>query len=661
MSQIRYRRDIDGLRCVAVLPVVLHHSNLPIAPGGFVGVDIFFVISGFLITSILAREIDEDRFSIVDFYERRIRRILPALLTVILACLVVGWFILLPDEYVGLAQSSVAAIFFSANIWFWRVASDYFADSVTTEPLLHIWSLGVEEQFYVFLPLLLWATTRLRDKWGWMIGLISLASLGLSIAITNVSPTANFYLLPTRVWELGLGAVLAVTAAPPARSRIVNDAVSLIGLLLIAASIFLIDETTPFPGLAALPPCLGAAAIIWSGQRDETAGGRLLSAGLLVWFGYISYSLYLWHWPVMVAARLITGELFLTVPVALFCIVVSIVLGWASWRFVERPFRQRDGFWRPPARIFGGAAAAGGLLVAIAAAVFLTNGIPQRVPGAVFAEITEAKAFSSIETKCRNRKPTQPPCKLGSQAAQPGFVIWGDSHAAAILPGFENALLRADQSAVAFTKSGCPPLPGLWRADNGKEHGCDTHNAAVLKRIAKDYPDTKVILVARWAFATESERAPGEAGNAAILARTGEEPRGDEGNAVLVEESLNRLVSQLQASNHRVTIIGSVPEQGRDIPRYRARSAIFGTIAPNVGGERITSSMYQERNARFIPLAMQSGAQFIELGAFMCTETCMTSTEGKLIYRDDDHLSVHGATWLVGEISAQLLQERTRP
>ncbi|MFC3097691.1 acyltransferase family protein [Alteraurantiacibacter palmitatis] len=216
MASAAYRSDIDGLRCLAILPVVFNHAGFSAVPGGFIGVDIFFVISGFLITGILARELDENSFSIVRFYERRARRILPALFAVILACLIAGWIIMLPSEYVRLAKSAIATLLFVSNFWFWHAAGDYFGANVVFEPLLHTWSLAVEEQFYIIFPLLLWGLSRLpRRIWIAAIAIICLVSFALSVWLTSAYPTFSFYLLPSRAWELGLGALLALGLIPP--------------------------------------------------------------------------------------------------------------------------------------------------------------------------------------------------------------------------------------------------------------------------------------------------------------------------------------------------------------------------------------------------------------------------------------------------------------
>jgi len=256
---MNYRPDIDGLRAVAVLPVVFYHAGVAGFTGGFVGVDIFFVISGFLITSIIAPEVKEGRFSILRFYERRARRILPALFAVILASLVAGWFILVPADYDKMGQSIVSALLFVSNMWFWRNSGDYFGGATDYLPMLHTWSLAVEEQFYIFFPLLLMALHRIgRRLLLPAILVLVLGSLVLAAWATHRMPSASFYLLPTRIWELGVGSLLALGLVRAEAPRALREAAGGLGLVAVLAPVFLYDSQTPFPGLAALPPVLGA-------------------------------------------------------------------------------------------------------------------------------------------------------------------------------------------------------------------------------------------------------------------------------------------------------------------------------------------------------------------------------------------------------------------
>ena len=285
---MKYRADIDGLRAVAILPVIFYHAGFPGPSGGFIGVDVFFVISGYLITSIVAGEIANGRFSLVSFYERRARRILPALTAVILATIAVGWFVLLPTEMTGLGQSIVATAFFMSNVYF-TVTLDYFAPAAEFVPLLHTWSLAVEEQFYLFFPPLLMLLAA-RQWWRplWIVAGLSLLSFAVAVVALPLKPDWVFYLIFFRAWELGAGAMLALTSLQLPKGRLAKELLAAAGILAILIPVFTYDTSTPFPAAAALPPVLGTTILIWIGARS---GGSMVNTMLgyraMVWIGLI--------------------------------------------------------------------------------------------------------------------------------------------------------------------------------------------------------------------------------------------------------------------------------------------------------------------------------------------------------------------------------------
>lgn len=340
---MKYRPEIDGLRSVAVLPVILFHGGLELFSGGFVGVDVFFVISGYLISTIILSEIREDHFSLLRFYVRRARRILPALVLVVLVTIPFAWVWMLPTQFKDFAQSIAAVGLFSSNFLFW-IESSYFAPAAEEKPLLHTWSLAVEEQYYIFFPLLLLLLRRVREQ-ALAVVLICLLilSLGASEVMWRTAPDANFYLLPTRAWELLAGSLCAMLVLH--RGARANHALSLAGLALIAWAIFAFDAATPFPSLYALVPVAGTCLIILYGARGSAAAWAL-SLRAPVAIGLISYSAYLWHQPLFALARLQGGH---TPPQALMMALAltSLGLAWLSWKFVEQPFRRGAmGEWR---------------------------------------------------------------------------------------------------------------------------------------------------------------------------------------------------------------------------------------------------------------------------------------------------------------------------
>jgi peptidoglycan/LPS O-acetylase OafA/YrhL len=334
-----YRPDIDGLRAIAVLSVLVYHAFPSLIQGGFVGVDIFFVISGFLISKHIWEELGAGTFSIKTFYARRVRRIFPALAVVLLACLVMGWVILTPGEYEQLGKHVVAGAAFLSNIVFWK-ESGYFDNAADTKPLLHLWSLGIEEQFYIVWPLLLAFFWRYSRHFGWaLLGIIGI-SLAYSMVVVNRDVVADFYSPLTRFWELALGAALTyVVGRNPAPDQLSRSYISVIGFSLIMAAVIILDSDFAFPGAWALLPTLGAACLIYAGE-DAWLNRQLLSRRLLVWIGLISYPLYLWHWPLLSFARIMESGTP-SIEVRFWLVVASFVLAWMTYRFLERPIRSR--------------------------------------------------------------------------------------------------------------------------------------------------------------------------------------------------------------------------------------------------------------------------------------------------------------------------------
>lgn len=372
---MQYRKEIDGLRAMAVLPVIFYHAGWTLFQGGFVGVDIFFVISGYLITQIIVSDWQAGNFSIVNFYERRVRRILPALFLMLLVCLPLALWVLLPHELMAFARSLMAVILFVSNVIFWK-ESNYFSPDAEVLPLLHTWSLAVEEQFYVLYPLLLVVLLKASRKvTAWVLIAIAIVSLLLSEYLWRNAPEENFFLLPSRAWELLIGALAALYGA-----NFVNhpnglkQAAASLGLALIAVGIFFINDKLPFPSLYTLIPTLGAAFILlWADQ--QTYVGRWLALKPWVGVGLISYSAYLWHQPLFAFARLwLADEPNQWLMLGL--IGLTLALAWVSWSFVERPFRKKGRFTRR--QVFTFALVGALAFITIATILIYSKGLPAR-------------------------------------------------------------------------------------------------------------------------------------------------------------------------------------------------------------------------------------------------------------------------------------------
>jgi len=458
-SKLTYRADIEGLRAVAVLLVMADHFHTRVR-GGFVGVDVFFVISGYLISTLILKEMASGTFSIGNFYERRIRRIVPALIVMLAASAGLAWRYLFPTEMVAFAHSLMGALFGVSNFVFWSWAG-YFDGPNELKPLLHTWSLGVEEQFYLLFPIFLIAVHRLaRRRLRVLIFAISAVTFGLSVLYVRRDPAAVFYCSPLRAWELLLGTVVSQRYLPEIRGAVARNAATLGGMLMILGAAWRYRSTTPFPGVAALAPCLGAALAIWGGETGSSAVGRVLSWRPLVFVGSISYSLYLWHWPVVVFQQI--GGLAPWTEgggrrvVMLFA--VSVLLGYLSWRFVEAPFRM--GWLRGERRALFLSSGAGAAVVLLAGvAILRSQGLPQRFGADALqaAQYLDAPVNYGVE-HCFLDYPDkfsryqQPSC-LAQVPGRRSVLIMGDSHAAELRVGM--AKVFPDTSVLQATVAAC--------------------------------------------------------------------------------------------------------------------------------------------------------------------------------------------------------------
>ena len=542
---MRYRPDIDGLRAVAILPVVLFHADVAWMPGGFVGVDVFFVISGYLITSLIVAEIAEGRFRIADFYRRRALRILPAYIVTMAATLAAGWVLLFPDEARAFGRSLLWASLFVSNVHFWRV-SDYFDPDLGTAPLLHTWTLSVEEQFYLLLPLTLILIHRLlAGRWSLVLGALSAASFALCLWATADHEAAAFYLLPMRAWEFGLGALVATGGgALAARAgQGTRTALACLGLGLIAVAMATFDGDTTFPGAAALLPAGGAALVV--AAAEGTVAGRLLSVRPMVWTGLISYSLYLWHWPVITFWKIGVAPVLSATDTVL-VIALSVALAGLSWALVETPFRSGR-LRRARARTVNAGAVAALLLAAVAGALAAGAGagrwgnLPPRL--ARIADYIDYRADLPIHPcLIHARVPGRasafdPEACLAPDPDRPTLLVLGDSHAEHLLPALEAALPGVNVQAAAAT--GCRPLLGLEG---------DWYCPAVMRPAIEDHVPAAgagvVLLSARW---REEDIAP-----------------------------LQETVAFLAAHADEVVILGPTPEYLDAFPRLLVRALRSG-------------------------------------------------------------------------------------
>jgi len=665
---MKYRREIDGLRAVAVVPVILFHAGLSVFSGGYVGVDVFFVISGYLITTIIITERDEGRFSILRFYERRARRILPALFLVMGLCLPFAWFWLPPEPFDDFLRSLAYAALFISNVHFLE-NTGYFAEAAELRPLLHTWSLAVEEQYYVVFPLLLALLGAFgRRKHIVVIGLLAAASLALSEWGWRNYPEENFFFTLSRMWELFAGSICAFIVFR--RKLEPNGALATLGLGLIVYSIFFYDGAVPFPSVYALAPVLGTCLVLLFATQG-TMVARLLSMKLPVAIGLISYSAYLWHQPLLAFGRarsMHEPALWLLLALGL----ASFGLAALSWRFVEQPFRAG------PNKLLRGRMALFGVSgVGIAAfAAFGFVGMDQN-----WAEARYDKRmppfYKSIITSMKGHNLTRA-CYVGIKNDEiratrfctvydgegPGetIAVFGDSHAQAILPAFE---AYAEESGARIVKSGlggCPPLIGAYVAGGnyslGTCHELSQDQAAYV--VQNDV--TTVVLVGRWSL-----YAQGGYDNDGRHFLLNSEPSpqldGREASFEVLAQTLPSTVDFYRRLGVRVIVVEQLPEM-QVHPRRGIYAAVSRGDTPEEATDVFKASALPvaehdalQAKARSVFAGLQ-GAEVVDLsGVLRKGDAYHWFIDGRAAYSDLDHVSAYGASLLQAQMAEILSRQ----
>jgi peptidoglycan/LPS O-acetylase OafA/YrhL len=616
-----YRADIDGLRAIAVLSVLAFHYGAPIR-GGFTGVDVFFVISGFLITQVLATEIAAGTFSIVGFYDRRMRRILPALLTMLAAVLLAGRLLLSPGDYVSLAKSTAAAAFGVSNFYF-HAHTGYFDQVADLLPLLHTWSLAVEEQFYLVWPLLLLALAAIGSRISVTatLAIIVVVGCAASIVYFQSDPKAAFYMALPRAWELALGALLAFLPALP---RAIGEIIAPVGLILIGIGFTI--SPAKFPGQFALYPCIGAALLIWP-RAQSTISGRLL--GLLAPIGLISYSLYLWHWPVWVYFRIYVNNGRPSAAEAIALAIVSIALATLSYRYVEQPFRKRR--WSAPRTVLVGLAS---ILTIFCASMYIdsADGLPQRLPA-------EGQAMRSLEVMWEWPCKETPIegidgsyCVFGApwQTAKRKTMMWGDSHAQHFAPIFDAINADPERSYLVF--AGCPPALGdelFLDLPDARSYSdrCKRYHSNGVKLLTEDTSITQVIFTSNWFELPWRIQGHPQDGLEAM--------RG----------ALTKLIRATSAPGRRFLLIGMVPHLPAEIVECAIRDSSKLLRRPCVSDVGSSGALaIKQLSAPTDAMLTEVANALPNVAAIFPTERlcrndgCELSLDGEFLYRDMGHI-----------------------
>lgn len=661
---MQYRPEIDGLRALAVVPVILFHAGFDLFKGGFVGVDIFFVISGYLITTIIIEDINDGKFTLKSFYERRARRILPALFLVLFFSSIFSWLWLAPDDMKDFSQSLVSTVLFFSNVLFWR-ESGYFETASELKPLIHTWSLSLEEQFYLFFPILCVFALRYFKKYlSLLIAVGLLVSLLLSILFTSKYTTASFFLLPTRIWELLAGSLVAIYLMNPVSLKLSNrqrDAAGFLGILLIALSVVLFDESLKFPGFYAILPTLGAVLIILFAREDNFVGS-FLGNRIFVFIGLISYSAYLWHQPLFAFARHRFEE-DLSHNVFISLSLLSLLIGYLSWRFIERPFRNRAKTSSKMIVIFSVAGTS--LAVAIGSYGIYTNGFENRLPFEVRRSLDNDPGIY-IEP-CKRRTDADyahvSVCEFGDLGADKTIILYGDSHADVLLKPLSVLFSQLAIKGLNVSFSGCEIIPGLvdMRRPLERQIKCEKEFDEFLEVVSEENAD--VIISSRWTFslypikdAIEDMPYKNSEGGVEKVAYRKYAAHQD-GNLLFdgdtKKKAIDSFVQKLLRTNKRIFFVYPIPEIAWDIKRFNwryylnERHIVEEISTPADDYTKRNSFVIKEfdkfkGNENFIPIRPYN----VFCDTFI-KDRCAAQIDSKPLYFDDDHLSYEGARILI--------------
>lgn len=660
-----YRPDIDGLRAIAVLSVVAFHAFPSFLKGGFIGVDIFFVISGYLISKILFTGLDNGTLSIFEFYSRRINRIYPALILVLISCLAFGWFALLADEYAQLGKHTAGGAGFVSNIVLWY-ESGYFDNISETKPLLHLWSLGIEEQFYIIWPVLLLALWKSRFNRLSVICILATTSFCISISIRQIDPSAAFYSPQSRFWELLIGSFIAYLSMyrsdtlfniysrldviisklvyqthNDSNGGAIKDAQSLLGLAMLVAGFLIITKERLFPGYWAILPTIGSALIISAGS-NAIINKHILSNRIMVSVGLISFPLYLWHWPILSFARIIETEVP-KVEIRIAAVVASIVLAWATYKFVERPIRFFSTSGKRTTILF--------VIMLIIGSfgfyVFKHEGMQSRQIVANLKQKSEDLRHYSL-TKCKSTDPTMAEmswCNQTKEGAPIDYILWGDSHAEHIIPGLKK---ETSKNWLVIGRHSCPPLRGVkvWLANMPKD-ACEKANYKSLEIIK----ESNVRVVALAALGPLYFSDHGFSPEHASINDKNPDYRLVLGEKNDVSKKLETYKAGLDAAISEITKQGKKVVLIKDVPEFKAhpKACLSRPFKTNVVSCDVARQEYNDRTKVYDQVLAEAKAKnpnvyiFDSTKPFCDSVRCASADKDHIFYRDGHHLSEAGS------------------
>ncbi len=678
---ISYRKEIDGLRAIAVIPVVFFHAGISSFSGGYVGVDVFFVISGYLITSLIVAEKEKEEFSIINFYERRARRILPALFFMSLVCVPFSFLLMSPSQLKEFSDSLISIPLFVSNFVFWG-ESGYFSSAAEEKPLLHTWSLAVEEQYYLLFPIFILIFWKLKKEI--LVSIIFITSI-LSILLAqfgsnlasqppfydevfryNAIPDFAFFLAPTRAWELLFGSLTAFFLLKERKNKFfVSQILSLTGMSMIIFSIIAFDSSTSFPGFSALIPVLGTILIIIY-AKEGTLIYKLLSLRPLVFFGLISYSIYLWHQPLFAFTRLSS----INSPSVMTYVILSLIsffLGWLSWKYIEAPFRKKDFFTRK--QIFLSSLIVGLFIISIGVIGVSSNGFIERFSQKDLKAIQPEKFSNSIckWTSPIEEYPNLEFCEFGDlNSLKKSIVLYGDSHADSLTSSLDKTLKEKKLKGIKIINSYCEPVIGFYNKKNANifsKNRCEEIFSKILIEIKKINVE-HVIIFNRWSFRffpvkdqISQLNFNNEEGGIEYVKNFREYLAFDGINFTSDGESkkntFNKFIKSFLDKEIKVKLIYPLPEVGWNLSKLNMVNSIFNGSIPDKVSTSVQVFNKRQNFSNYVLDSLKDSAflERIYLDKIFCSETykgrCIAQIDGIPFYYDSNHLSNKGAEVLI--------------
>jgi peptidoglycan/LPS O-acetylase OafA/YrhL len=658
---MRYRPDIDGMRALAVSSVVFSHADVRALAGGFLGVDVFFVISGFLITNLIASDIESKTYSIAAFYERRVRRIIPAAAVVLVASTACAWFMLLPYPFAEFCKSLIAAELFSSN-WYFLNDVSYFAAPAATKPLLHTWTLSIEEQFYLVFPLVMVVLVTPTRRFAGL-GVLCLASILYARWLGSAAGgfDAAFYNSFSRAFELLIGCLTAIAYRSYSPHRWLSLALRTGGLGLVGFAV-LIQGATDYKHM--LVPCVGAAAFLFARPDDRDPVFKIVASPPFRAVGVLSYSIYLWHWPVLVFSRIYFGELDGATTAAV--IAATVLLSALTLYAVENPIRHGRFLAGQRLKVFAIAGASTAAIASFAILAIARDGLPGRLPPKVIAMTAAATPSDARLTQCF-RPPGGPAesvamaeddtiCRIGDRSRKTiDFILWGDSHAFAMSQAVSELAADAGLQGVVAMIAGCPSLSGTVSSDLGRAQKCPAFYRAVSKLIER-HNIRQILMVDRWSLYVEGE--PSAASEGYLKFADDWDRRTDPKHVFSV--SLERTAAEF--ADRQVIFMKEPPLQSLYVTEAVAVNALMGFPASRLDTRWTTRQAHLERyaflNREFDTVMMKFGnVVVLDPLPYLCDNNfCAAAKDDLPLYMDKNHLNVLGARLLKPMFAAVLRQ-----